>query len=88
MENKYNQRQSCLLNSYYVQPQNFFHVPDPSSLVWTVSWKIITAGPRVDNGTSRPQRVVVAFSSLVKCFRYASDASPRNLKRSSWRRSA
>lgn len=64
------------------------HVPEPRSLVWTVSWKMITAGPRVDNGTSRPQRVVVAFSSLVKCFRYASDASPRNLKRSSWRRSA
>lgn len=64
------------------------HAPDPSSLVWTVSWKMITPGPRVDSGTSRPQRVVVAFSSLVKCLRYASDASPRNLNRSSCRRSA
>ncbi len=68
--------------------ENIQNWPEPNNLVWTVSWNIITAGPKVERGTSKPQRAVVAFSSFVKCFRYASDASPRNLKRSSCSRSA
>ncbi|KAG7282079.1 hypothetical protein CRUP_023595 [Coryphaenoides rupestris] len=46
--------------------------PSPQArqcLVCTVSWKMTTAGPSVESGTSRPQRAVVAFSSRAKCFR-------------------
>lgn len=43
-----------------------------------VSWKMMTAGPKEDRGTSRPQRVDRALSSGVKCFRYAPEALLRN----------
>lgn len=61
----------CLLITQkgHSMAQHPIYSPEPNSWVCTVSWKMITAGPRVDKGTSRPQRAVVALSSLVKCFR-------------------
>ena len=60
----------------------------PNKCVCCVSWKIITAGPKVHRGTSMWHLSVASFSSLVKCFRYASEASPRKVNMSVWSLSA
>ena len=60
----------------------------PSKWVCCVSWNIMTAGPKLHRGTSMWHLSEASLSSFVKCFRYASDASPRKVNISVWRRSA
>ena len=71
------------------QPEGLVSFCDiPSKWVCCVSWKIITAGPKLHRGTSMWHLSVASFSSLVKCFRYASEASPRKVNMSVWSLSA